>query len=252
MTDTKKIVRARTGCITCRKRRIKCDEGRPSCDRCRNANFRCEGYKGLQIVHSERPRRKAPNLPPSGSSSPRSNTLSPHMVEELPWRQTNWRRDQLPLYHHFVTSTVKRLFPVGHLSFWRDRVAQMSFGADGVYEALLAVGAAHRTALLSCSDVGVQERRSLQVHGLRAYGNAIKFLATDLQAQQEVQAEPEAILIVLLLCTYFEVSLCPTTIERIKLMTSSASWSPRKPPSVIFMPPFKSFAESKCKSLLQN
>ena len=214
MTVNKKIIRVRTGCITCRKRRIKCDEARPGCDRCRNANFSCEGYEGPRSVHNEisSPRKasqavvKAQRLPKFRSSSPRSDMFSPNMVEELPWRQTKWRSEQLPLYHHFVTSTVIRLFSADHVSFWRDRVAQMSFGVEGVYEALLAVGAAHRASLLSCSKVNFQEVRRLRVHGLRAYGRALNLLAADIQGQREGGTDSEAVLIVLLLCTYFEVS----------------------------------------------
>ena len=127
------------------------------------------------------------------------------MVDELPWRQTKWRSEQLPLYHHFVTSTVTRLFSADHVSFWRDRVAQMSFGVEGVYEALLAVGAVHRASLLSCSKVNSHEVRRLRVHGLSAYGRALKLLAADIQGQGEARTDPEAVLIVLLLCTYFEV-----------------------------------------------
>lgn len=37
--------RTKTGCLTCRKRRIKCDEGKPHCNRCIKTNRKCEGYK---------------------------------------------------------------------------------------------------------------------------------------------------------------------------------------------------------------
>ncbi|KAG9570690.1 amidase signature enzyme, partial [Aureobasidium melanogenum] len=32
------------GCVTCKKRRVKCDEEKPECRRCRNRNVVCEGY----------------------------------------------------------------------------------------------------------------------------------------------------------------------------------------------------------------
>ncbi|KAK6957888.1 hypothetical protein Daesc_000677 [Daldinia eschscholtzii] len=42
----KPIVRKRTktGCLTCRKRRIKCDEGRPTCNNCLKSKRQCDGY----------------------------------------------------------------------------------------------------------------------------------------------------------------------------------------------------------------
>ncbi|KAK7203329.1 fungal-specific transcription factor domain-containing protein [Myxozyma melibiosi] len=36
--------RTRTGCLTCRRRRVKCDEAQPKCARCVKANRVCEGY----------------------------------------------------------------------------------------------------------------------------------------------------------------------------------------------------------------
>ncbi|ORY63082.1 uncharacterized protein BCR38DRAFT_458320 [Pseudomassariella vexata] len=36
--------RTKTGCLTCRKRRIKCDEGRPTCNNCIKSKRNCEGY----------------------------------------------------------------------------------------------------------------------------------------------------------------------------------------------------------------
>ncbi|GKZ56145.1 hypothetical protein AnigIFM50267_001675 [Aspergillus niger] len=40
-SDQKKHKRTRSGCFTCRSRRIKCDEARPVCDRCRKGNRDC-------------------------------------------------------------------------------------------------------------------------------------------------------------------------------------------------------------------
>lgn len=40
-TDQKKHKRTRSGCFTCRSRRIKCDETRPVCERCRKGNREC-------------------------------------------------------------------------------------------------------------------------------------------------------------------------------------------------------------------
>ncbi|UNI15930.1 hypothetical protein JDV02_002414 [Purpureocillium takamizusanense] len=40
----KGIVKVRTGCITCKARRVKCDEGRPTCLVCQKAGKLCRGY----------------------------------------------------------------------------------------------------------------------------------------------------------------------------------------------------------------
>ncbi|KAL2829505.1 hypothetical protein BDW59DRAFT_142169 [Aspergillus cavernicola] len=36
--------RVKSGCITCRIRRVKCDEGKPDCGRCRSTGRKCDGY----------------------------------------------------------------------------------------------------------------------------------------------------------------------------------------------------------------
>ncbi|ODV88691.1 hypothetical protein CANCADRAFT_127709 [Tortispora caseinolytica NRRL Y-17796] len=39
--------RTKTGCLTCRQRRIKCDEGRPVCSNCTRSHRKCLGYVSL-------------------------------------------------------------------------------------------------------------------------------------------------------------------------------------------------------------
>jgi hypothetical protein len=192
-------IRVRTGCITCRRRKIKCDEAKPSCARCRAANYICGGYS--------EPRRASPTYPALSEDESSSAVVVPAQgpSSELSLRQTTWRQDQLPAYHHFVTTTVVRLFRHDHLVFWRDQVAQMSYGRDVVYEALLAVGAVHRASLLSCQYESVQEASRLRVLGLRAYGNALRLLPG--QLQQAASSEILGTLIVLTLLTYVEVCL---------------------------------------------
>src|ERR1700761_7032146 len=34
-----------SGCATCRKRKIRCDEGRPGCGRCKTHGVPCPGYR---------------------------------------------------------------------------------------------------------------------------------------------------------------------------------------------------------------
>lgn len=43
-TNTKARKRTKTGCLTCRKRRIKCGEERPICNNCIKSKRHCEGY----------------------------------------------------------------------------------------------------------------------------------------------------------------------------------------------------------------
>ncbi|KAF3048226.1 hypothetical protein E8E12_011342 [Didymella heteroderae] len=41
----KKQSKSRNGCVTCKAKRLKCDEGKPTCQQCLKRNMVCEGYK---------------------------------------------------------------------------------------------------------------------------------------------------------------------------------------------------------------
>jgi Fungal Zn(2)-Cys(6) binuclear cluster domain len=61
--------KTKTGCKTCRIRRVKCDEGKPNCRRCEIFGVECDGYMEPK---SRAPARKPPPpaiLPRSGADS---------------------------------------------------------------------------------------------------------------------------------------------------------------------------------------
>ncbi|WYZ41216.1 hypothetical protein EsH8_V_000111 [Colletotrichum jinshuiense] len=75
--------RDRTGCVTCRARRSKCDEKKPSCNNCTRLNLECGGYATpikfkdqtdlLKRKHGRKRRSKEPPTtiePPSSSQTP--------------------------------------------------------------------------------------------------------------------------------------------------------------------------------------
>ncbi|KAG8795809.1 hypothetical protein FRC12_009400 [Ceratobasidium sp. 428] len=51
-------VRSKTGCLTCKNRRKKCDEARPMCQRCKRAGMECLGYSYLDDPVPKPPRQK--------------------------------------------------------------------------------------------------------------------------------------------------------------------------------------------------
>lgn len=83
--DQKKHKRTRSGCFTCRSRRIKCDEVRPVCDRCRKGNREC-------IYPSPSKTGSRPGAKPKGSrtqsyesdSSPQAEQDDVHVLPPIP------------------------------------------------------------------------------------------------------------------------------------------------------------------------
>ncbi|KAL7823940.1 hypothetical protein V8C26DRAFT_384359 [Trichoderma gracile] len=69
MSEVKR--RTRTGCLTCRARRVKCDEQKPACNRCVNANVECAGYAPKRHINVRLPGQR-----PSSQSRSQSQALS--------------------------------------------------------------------------------------------------------------------------------------------------------------------------------
>ncbi|KAI9677763.1 MAG: hypothetical protein M1829_002535 [Trizodia sp. TS-e1964] len=57
--------RTRSGCFTCRARRVKCDETQPTCERCRKGNRECKYPDPPRVKTSKGRRRKQINSPTS-------------------------------------------------------------------------------------------------------------------------------------------------------------------------------------------
>lgn len=79
----------------------------------------------------------------------------------------------------------------------------MSHGMDLVYEALLAIGAVHRSSLIACQAGNGPEAVRFKLLGFQSYGRVVKVLPSHLDSH----AMPDIIasLVVLMLLAYFEV-----------------------------------------------
>lgn len=71
--------RTRSGCFTCRNRRVKCDEARPTCERCRKGNRDCVYPEPQTSSKSSRSGTKASqkSSPQDSGSSPEDHTGDP-------------------------------------------------------------------------------------------------------------------------------------------------------------------------------
>ncbi|KAI1761426.1 hypothetical protein GGR53DRAFT_27600 [Hypoxylon sp. FL1150] len=71
--------KVRTGCITCKNRRVKCDERKPLCLRCEKSGHLCVGYKDASA-------KRGRELPPSAASviSTRNAVIRPRSLQPRP------------------------------------------------------------------------------------------------------------------------------------------------------------------------
>ncbi|KAH1416212.1 hypothetical protein KXX64_004910 [Aspergillus fumigatus] len=74
----KKVTRSRTGCSTCRKKRVKCDENTPACDNCVRSGMPCDGPR-----RPRKPGRQPFAQQPKEGSSPLPDGNQDNVAERI-------------------------------------------------------------------------------------------------------------------------------------------------------------------------
>ncbi|KAK0109647.1 hypothetical protein ONS95_002328 [Cadophora gregata] len=144
--------KVRTGCLTCKERRVKCDETKPACLRCLKFWGRCEGY----AVPRYRPRR--PKDAPRPIADPTSRPLLP-LLKDSPGTQSYLdpsdfqplhrsiatqsfkSPDHYQSYAHFLENTSNSLPGFFKSDLWKCLLPQASYDTLFICSALIAIGA---------------------------------------------------------------------------------------------------------------
>ena len=130
--------KARSGCLTCKRRKVKCDEGKPSCKRCVRAGWNCAGYdppKAWMFAINE-------GIPEDSSPGPEvAIRRSPH--GGLAYSPSYWTHDldsnELRALDLWTQKTVPILTTFASAShFWRNTIIQASHTSDAIRSAIIA------------------------------------------------------------------------------------------------------------------
>lgn len=169
--------KVRTGCITCKERRVKCDELKPACLRCTRAGQLCKGYRFL--LREPRPpkpdpviRRLLPRRTPSQSGG-----LAITVGRALP--SLRLHGPDVLYFEFFRSQAAKELSGYFPSPFWFRTVLCETLTDPCIRHAILALGAAsyplvardRRLPLSSSSDA------TFGVHGRAAICHHTKALA---------------------------------------------------------------------------
>lgn len=122
-------LKVRTGCITCKIRKVKCDEGKPWCRRCTDTGRKCDGYRVSKELMS-RP-KKLPflvKLSPTTDASALSGDLC---GDEKLW------------VHHFSHHAGPALSGPADRDFWSQMLPQLALREAPVRWAMLAFSASY-------------------------------------------------------------------------------------------------------------
>ncbi|KAL5372009.1 hypothetical protein DPSP01_013828 [Paraphaeosphaeria sporulosa] len=165
--------KVRTGCITCKTRRKKCDEEKPICRRCREEQFKCDGYASLPS------KKKQPAAQKNTSLRTQTTKSISRSVEKIVRRYNQHdlvagARINLHLeaqgaggmfLHHFRSITIIDFIRVANpKDFWFRRVLPMCHDDPVVRQVVVALGAAHRCYLDTISKPGPESVSAVLSH----------------------------------------------------------------------------------------
>ncbi|KAK5190790.1 hypothetical protein LTR20_003039 [Exophiala xenobiotica] len=169
------------GCLTCKRRRIKCDEGKPSCQRCIKSNIKCTGYAPPKIrlfepVSSASSSADPSSIAPSPSPDvpppdlPRRNSSLVSYLDSYPHSQ------ELALVPSFGTEEEYRSF-----QFFLEKTAGLipstlnpTWHQPAIKHSIIALANLHQS-LTSSESASTEARHTFMTH----YNTAIRALITD-------------------------------------------------------------------------
>ncbi|RAH75755.1 putative Zn(II)2Cys6 transcription factor [Aspergillus japonicus CBS 114.51] len=148
--------KSRTGCTSCRSRRIKCDEMRPNCANCQRADLSCHYVLRMQeSTSSARRVNIEQNISPA---SPQAQAAPDRKGGEFDLLD-------LRLMHHFTLVISASLFEDRQQSLWQEEVPIQAASCPLLMHGILAISALH-LALSKLEEVSLHFDRALYHHTL--------------------------------------------------------------------------------------
>ena len=169
------LPKVKTGCVTCKKRHVKCDEGKPICNRCKTDNRPCL-YQPQQRLVSEDACLQI-QLRHSCAQSP---PAIKHFSSEA----------ERCGFDRFWETIGAALGGAIGWDGWGDIVLQNSENDPALRHAIITLRAMHEEALRNLGEVPSAKGTQLLSQAYKQYHEAIKHLRSQLQYQptRSVQA----------------------------------------------------------------
>ncbi|KAI5863748.1 fungal-specific transcription factor domain-containing protein [Durotheca rogersii] len=126
--------RSKTGCITCRKRKKKCDEAKPRCLNCEKNAVVCEGYHEKTIWKSGKERAE--------EERQRRHSL-PHITLQPIFQGVETPEDMVFLNHYISHLSGVLTVEGQHKNAFKDMLLQMAVEHRGLMHSILSVSSRH-------------------------------------------------------------------------------------------------------------
>ncbi|RDW56477.1 hypothetical protein BP5796_13118 [Coleophoma crateriformis] len=165
--------KSHTACITCRIRRVKCDEAKPECNRCQKyfgyaSSTRCDGYISRPEPRSLRPLAAAATTRRPNASSGIAVPLGPAPIRFTDGRQAHY-------FRLFCEETALDLSSGYTVSFWTGIVLQACYKEPCLRKVVIAIAALTRVlkrGLTSTSEC--QGPNGDYSYAIKQYGTSLR------------------------------------------------------------------------------
>ena len=169
--------RVKSGCATCRIRRVKCDEQKPECHRCVSTGRKCDGYSILPF--SRRDFQQAASVSTSRQASPsyqhQAGGIIPRLVTDPAFEDLLEKR----YFQFFRQKTIASTNSTVDSRFWDRTILQACHSEPTIKYAVLALSSLHQ---LSClppgSETSLQHRRYAEKQHQKALEAARSLIAS--------------------------------------------------------------------------
>ncbi|ATZ57151.1 hypothetical protein BCIN_14g03200 [Botrytis cinerea B05.10] len=171
----------RTGCRTCKIRRVKCGEEKPFCKRCTSTGRHCDGYEIITDVKKRNLTKSKPSIPASVQSNTLEDSLESNILD------------------FFRTYTVAEFAGDFSTEFWERRIFQAATIEPSIRHGILALGAIHKNYAETYQkpQTIAEEPTLAQAFAFRQYTKAIQIL------RQAMVREPHSLDMTLISCILF-------------------------------------------------
>lgn len=153
-----KAPKVRTGCRTCKIRRVKCDEDRPACHRCTSTGRTCDGYAAVVAA------TPSPPVP-----------LSPAQYSGQEWRS----------FQYFHEKTLKQLCTFFPDDFWTSYVLKIANTETSIWHSLIALSSYHELF----STQRMPRRQAEDCFALNQYNSSIQHVLSMDRSSQSAHVQ---------------------------------------------------------------
>ncbi|KAF2228485.1 hypothetical protein EV356DRAFT_457727 [Viridothelium virens] len=196
--------KVKTGCITCRIRRVKCDERKPICNRCESTERICDGYGPVPPRKSTTNRlssSKSATLPANATySKTTTSTREPPILQQISSiSKILMSLEEIRSFEYFRERTIPSLSGFFDSPFWNSYILRAVIHEPAVRHAVIALGSLHER--FEAKDPTILRSNGCKFDGgfaLEQYTTAISRLIEPISARGH-----QALDIVLIACVLF-------------------------------------------------